>query len=149
MSDVDGYRRQADFARSRPDRMLRAEAALRPYKTTIAAIGFAGGRIVAGSGAPDVPYGLGLHAELEEFVEAGLTPFQALRTATANAAEALGAGDQLGTIGPGKLADMVIVGGDPVAGHQEGARRAGCAAGVGDTYDLATLLAAMSFSNQT
>ena len=37
-SDVEGYRGRADFARSRPDEMLRAEVALRPYKTTIAAI---------------------------------------------------------------------------------------------------------------
>jgi hypothetical protein len=138
-SDVDGYRRQADFARSRPDEMQRAEVALRPYRTTIAAISAGRGRIVAGSGAPDVPYGLSLHAELEEFVEAGLTPFQALRTAAANAAEALGAGDQLGTIEPGKLADLVIVGGDPLQDIRKARDVRGVMRG-GRYYDLATLL---------
>ena len=118
--------------------MLRAEVALRPYKTTIAAIGAGGGRIVAGSGAPDVPYGLSLHVELEEFVEAGLTPFQALRTATANAAEALGAGDQLGTIEPGKLADLVIVGGDPLQDIKKARDVRGVLRG-GRYYDLTTL----------
>jgi Tol biopolymer transport system component len=138
-SDVDDYRREADFVRSRPDDMLRAEVALRPYRTTIAAIVAGGGRIVAGSGAPDVPYGLSLHAELEEFVESGLTPFQALRTATAHAAEALGAGDQLGTIEPGKLADLVIVGGDPLQDIKKARDVRGVLRG-GRYYDLPTLL---------
>ena len=114
------YRSQAAFFRNRPDEVTPAERDLKALQTTIAAITAAGGKIVAGSGAsagsgtPDVPAGLGLHAELELFVEAGLTPLQALRAATANAAEALGVADELGTIEPGKLADLVIVGGDPL-----------------------------------
>ena len=42
------------------------------------------------------------------------TPFQALQTATINAARALGVDDQLGTIEAGKLADLAFVGGDPL-----------------------------------
>jgi imidazolonepropionase-like amidohydrolase len=61
-----------------------------------------------------VPYGLGLHVELEAYVHAGMTPFQALQTATVNAAQALGLGDELGTVQPGKLADLAFVGGDPL-----------------------------------
>ena len=61
-----------------------------------------------------MPYGLGLHVELESYVHAGLTPFQALQTATVNAAQALGLGDELGTIEPGKLADLAFLGGDPL-----------------------------------
>jgi Tol biopolymer transport system component len=138
-SSVDGYRDRAEFMRSRPDEMGRAGTTLRSYKTTIAAIVAGGGSIVAGSGAPDVPYGLGLHAELEELVEAGLTPFQALRTATANAAEALGAADQLGTLEPGKLADMVIVGGDPLQDIKNARDVRGVLRG-GRHYDLPALL---------
>jgi imidazolonepropionase-like amidohydrolase len=51
--------------------------------------------------------------ELELMVERGLAPEQALLTATRNAAEALGAGDRLGTLEPGKLADLLVVRGEP------------------------------------
>ena len=51
--------------------------------------------------------------ELELMVERGLSPEQALLTATRNAAEALGAGDRLGTLEPGKLADLLVVQGEP------------------------------------
>jgi imidazolonepropionase-like amidohydrolase len=51
--------------------------------------------------------------ELELMVDRGLSPEQALLTATRNAAEALGAGDRLGTLEPGKLADLLVVDGEP------------------------------------
>ncbi len=51
--------------------------------------------------------------ELELMVERGLSPEQALLTGTRNAAEALGAGDRLGTLEPGKLADLLVVEGEP------------------------------------
>ena len=61
------------------------------------------------------PYALAYHTELELFAESGLTPFEVLQTATLRAAEALGEGANLGSIEAGKLADLVIVGGDPLA----------------------------------
>lgn len=51
--------------------------------------------------------------ELELMVERGLSPEEALLTATRNAAEALGAGDRLGTLEPGKQADLLVVDGKP------------------------------------
>jgi imidazolonepropionase-like amidohydrolase len=57
---------------------------------------------------------LGLHVELEAYVHAGLTPFEALQSATVNAAAALGIGNEIGTIEPGKLADLTFLGGDPL-----------------------------------
>jgi len=51
--------------------------------------------------------------ELEWFVKAGMTPTQALATATTTAAELLGMSDRLGRIAPGYLADIVAVEGDP------------------------------------
>jgi imidazolonepropionase-like amidohydrolase len=47
-------------------------------------------------------------------VDAGMSPLQALQTATSWAAECLGIESDLGTIQPGKLADMVLVDGDPL-----------------------------------
>ncbi|RKI67301.1 amidohydrolase family protein [Corallococcus sp. AB049A] len=53
-------------------------------------------------------------AEFALLVDAGLTPAEALRTATVNTAELLGVADKLGTLEPGKLADVVAVPGDPL-----------------------------------
>jgi imidazolonepropionase-like amidohydrolase len=59
-------------------------------------------------------FGLSLHWELEHLAEAGLTPFEVLRLATEEAAKAVGADTHLGTLAPGKLADIVLLDGDPV-----------------------------------
>jgi Tol biopolymer transport system component len=93
----------------------RAGVPLKPYGATVKTIVSGGGTVLAGTDSPLVPYGLGLHLELQTFVDAGLTPFQALQTATTNAARALGVDDQLGTIEPGKLADLAFVASDPLA----------------------------------
>ncbi len=53
--------------------------------------------------------------ELGWFVKAGMTPEQALGTATTTAAELLGMGDRLGRVAPGFLADLVAVDGNPLA----------------------------------
>ena len=52
--------------------------------------------------------------EFEYYVNYGMTPMQAIRTATANAAELLGWSDKMGVIEPGKWADLVAVSGDPL-----------------------------------
>jgi hypothetical protein len=74
----------------------------------------AGVPIVAGVDSPLVPYGAALHTELAAYVAAGFTPFQALQTATVNTAALLNAQNDLGAIEPGKLADLVIVDGNPL-----------------------------------
>jgi imidazolonepropionase-like amidohydrolase len=57
-----------------------------------------------------------LHLELTLLVEnAGLTPLQALQAATLNPAKYLGATDSLGTVAPGKLADLVLLNANPLA----------------------------------
>lgn len=52
--------------------------------------------------------------EFEYYVNYGMTPMQAIRTATTAAAELLGWSDKMGTIEPGKWADLVAVSGDPL-----------------------------------
>jgi hypothetical protein len=54
-----------------------------------------------------------LHEELEAFVSLGLKREDALAPVTTNAARLLGLDDKLGTIEPGKLADLIVVDGDP------------------------------------
>ena len=83
------------------------------YKTMVD-LSEAGASITSGTDSPFIPYGTSLHVEMQLFVEAGLTPYQALRTATYNAARTIGVLDDLGTVEAGKLADFVIVDGDPL-----------------------------------
>jgi imidazolonepropionase-like amidohydrolase len=75
----------------------------------------AGVPIAAGTdaGTPHNPHG-GLSLELELMVQAGATPQQAIRAATIDAASALELQDEIGQVGIGKLADLVLVEGDPL-----------------------------------
>lgn len=59
--------------------------------------------------------GFSLHEELALFVEAGLTPMQALQTATRNPAEFMGRLDDMGTVASGKVADLVLLDANPLA----------------------------------
>ena len=58
--------------------------------------------------------GFALHDNLAQLVATGLTPAEALRTATLNPARYLRATDSLGTVARGKLADLVLLDGDPL-----------------------------------
>jgi imidazolonepropionase-like amidohydrolase len=69
----------------------------------------AGVKIAVGS---DVTLGTGL--EIQRMVHHGLTPAEALTAATKTAAEALGLAEQIGTVEEGKLADLLIIDGDPL-----------------------------------
>ena len=65
-------------------------------------------------GVPFQVPGISLHVELERLVEAGLSPHEALRTATLNPARVLKMADSLGTIEPSKLADLVLLDANPL-----------------------------------
>jgi len=58
--------------------------------------------------------GFSLHQELELFVKAGLTPLEALQTATLNPAKFLGRMRDLGTVEKGKVADLVLLDANPL-----------------------------------
>jgi imidazolonepropionase-like amidohydrolase len=77
----------------------------------------AGGLLLAGcdpTGYGGILPGLGDERNLELLVEAGFTPEQAIQIYTENGAKYLGREDRIGTIAPGKQADLVVVMGDPV-----------------------------------
>lgn len=77
----------------------------------------AGGLLMAGcdpTGGGGILPGFGDERNLELLVEAGFTPEQAIQIYTENGAKYLGREDHIGTIAPGKQADLVVVTGDPV-----------------------------------
>jgi imidazolonepropionase-like amidohydrolase len=76
----------------------------------------AGVLLLAGTdvGVPWQVPGISLHVELERLVEARLSPLEALRTATLNPARVLKLADSLGTIEPGKFADLVLLDANPL-----------------------------------
>jgi imidazolonepropionase-like amidohydrolase len=75
----------------------------------------AGGLLINGTDSPGAALpGWSLHQEMELFVEAGLTPMEALLATTLNNAKVLGKEDELGTIEAGKYADLIILDADPL-----------------------------------
>ena len=58
--------------------------------------------------------GFSLHDELAELVDAGLTPMEALQSATLNAALYLGMTDAFGTVEAGKIADLILLEANPL-----------------------------------
>ena len=112
------------WALQRPATPARSEearnAALATYKqqeALVLSMQRAGIRIMTGTDAGDAYRyaGSSLHDEMRLLVRAGLTPLQAIRASTITPATYLGAADSLGTVAPGKLADLVILDADPLA----------------------------------
>ena len=76
----------------------------------------AGGLVLAGvdpTGNGGALPGFGDQRQVELLVEAGFTPLEAIKICTWNGAQFLGAADQVGSIAPGKAADLIVVKGDP------------------------------------
>lgn len=99
-----------------------------------------GGMLIAGSDTPEWfhTYGYALPRELAAYVKAGLTPLEALRTATVNPARHLGAEREWGSIAPGLRADLVVLDADPLADIANTARIHAVAIG-GAWHDRAAL----------
>lgn len=73
-----------------------------------------GGEILLGTDAPLDYVGMSVHGNLRPMVKYAFSPYEALLTATRFPAEHLGVEEDLGTLEPGKLADMVFVEGNPL-----------------------------------
>jgi len=98
-----------------------------------------GTNIIAGTDAPNLPHGLALQVEIQTYAHFGMSPYDALRTATVNAAEALGAAADFGTLENGKIADIVLVDGDPLA-DIKAAMKISTVVRAGRVYDIQSLL---------
>jgi imidazolonepropionase-like amidohydrolase len=113
--------------RFKRDTAPRFRAQYRLLEKTVKGFRDAGVRLLAGTDAlnPCVVPGFSIHDELRYLVAAGLTPYEALRTPTVNAAEFLGAAQTSGIIAVGKQADLILVNGDPLKDVSNASRRAG------------------------
>ena len=113
----------------------RFRKAYRRMLELVGALHKAGVRIVAGT---DGPAGAGLHRELELYVEAGLSPVDALRSATSVPAQVMRREKDLGRVAAGMLADFIIVDGDPTKNISD-IRRVATVVKDGAVYDPATI----------
>ena len=111
--------KESDFA------AMRASCAFQLRMTR--ALRDAGARLLLGSDTsnPFVIPGFAVHEELALLVKAGLSPYEALRAATSDAAEFLHASGTFGRVRPGLRADLVLVAGNPLADVRAAARRTG------------------------
>jgi len=110
---VEGGWRHKMLAVPKPD-LVRVQSSFSLERT--GALNRAGVPLLAGTDAPRafIYPGFSLHEELALLVKSGLTPLEALRSATYNPASYLGSLDSLGTIEKGKIADLVLLDADPL-----------------------------------
>lgn len=106
---VERYSRGPDIAPTPEVPVEQIEIGFRKWQSLVKELHDRGVPIVAGTDGD----GLGLVRELELYVEAGLNPAQAIRTATIVPATQFGLGDRTGAIEVGKQADLLLVQGDP------------------------------------
>lgn len=113
INDILNEREKASLSRSR-FKIPRGITDLSIALDTIGEMHANGTMIVAGTDAPNpgTTHGASMHRELELLVKAGLTPLEALKSATSNGANAFGLSNR-GSIKPGKQADLLLVAGNP------------------------------------
>src|SRR6516165_12051357 len=87
---------------------------LQKEEATVRNILRGGGIALAGTDSPLDNPALALHFNLRSQVHFGLAPYEALQTATRWPAKVFGVENDLGTLEPGKLADLVLIDGDPL-----------------------------------
>jgi imidazolonepropionase-like amidohydrolase len=95
------------------DMVAKAKLVLPAARQNVARAFREGVKVAFGTDAAVYPHGLNAH-EFAVMVKLGLTPLAAFQAATVNAADLLGWSDQIGTLEPGKYADLIAVEGDPL-----------------------------------
>ena len=94
--------------------------------------------VLVNTGAHGQREGLGLHWEIWMLNQGGLSPHEALRCATANGAKSLGMDRDIGTLEPGKLADVIVIEGNPLQDIRQSEKVAWTMVN-GRLYDAATM----------
>ncbi len=120
----------------------RFHARMAESRTIVGALHKAGIPIVAGSDTGLIGYGL--HRELELYVQAGMTPMEAIQTATIVAARAMNLADDSGSLEPGKRADLILVNGNPLENISD-IRKVSRVVTNGRLYDSAKLWKSVGF----
>jgi hypothetical protein len=108
---------KAGLSKAQPADVAKAKRAWTSQAAFLKRLVGAGGRVAAGTGFELGGYpvpGIGLHRELAALVRAGLSPIEAIRTATSTAADLVGAKPAAVRFTPGTNADFIIVSGDPL-----------------------------------
>ena len=111
---ADWFLENAEKIGMPPDLIAKAREVFPAARRNVARAFAAGVKVGFGTDAAVYPHGLNAH-EFAVMVKLGLTPLQAIQAATINDADLLGWSDKVGTIEPGKWADIVAVDGDPLA----------------------------------
>lgn len=105
----------ADAGAAIPDASVaKAREVIEIHRASFAKAVAAGVKVALGTDSGVTPHGDNLR-ELALMVEGGMTPMQTIEATTRSAAELMGLDDELGTLEPGKRADLVVVDGDPLA----------------------------------
>jgi imidazolonepropionase-like amidohydrolase len=123
-----------------PGHEQRYHDSFRAMENLVLALHNAGVTVVAGT---DALCGFALHRELELYVDAGFSPADALRAATLVPARVMKRDQDLGSVAPGKLADLILVDGDPTSRISD-IRRVVLTVKDGVVYDPAALYQALA-----
>ena len=110
---MDWFFENAERIGTPPDLIAKGKEVMPAARKNVARAFAAGVKVGFGTDAAVYPHGLNAH-EFAVMVKLGLTPLQAIQAATINDADLLGWSDKVGTIEPGKFADIVAVDGDPL-----------------------------------
>lgn len=113
--------------RMSPEDFLRLADGEKVRKKLVKALHDAGAGILAGTDTPNpfVIPGFSMHEELQNLVDAGLTPYQAISAGTRDAAEFLGRANEFGTVAISRRADLILVQGNPLESVSNTKRRVG------------------------
>jgi imidazolonepropionase-like amidohydrolase len=125
---LEGWKATTSRPIEDPDRAIAAYRRSHELRSQLVrAMRDAGARLLLGSDTPNpfVIPGVSVHDELALLVEAGLSPYEALRAGTRDAAEFLGATGEFGSVAEGLGADLLLVQGNPLEDVRNAGRRAG------------------------
>jgi imidazolonepropionase-like amidohydrolase len=123
---VSSWIERVDRTRANTERAT-AEAEMRVRKQILKALHDEGATILMGTDAPQVfsVPGFSLHREMQVMVDAGMTPYEVLRTGTVAIAEHFGTQADAGTVAPGKQADLLLLDANPIDDIANAGRIAG------------------------